>query len=82
MNDSALTSGQRFVVLLLGLAVVVVFAMVAGFVVTYRQMADNPPVATAPSSTAQPSLLPAITLTPSPVPVEPEGGEWSPVQAA
>jgi len=83
VNASAFTPVQRFVILSLGLAVIVVFAMVAGFAVTYRQMAESPVSALTPTlAPLPPTPLPATPLpTPSPSPAPPVE-IWSPVQAA
>ena len=86
MNASGLTSGQRGVVVLMILAVVVVFAMLAGLIVTSLQSWKNlSPVSTpspAPTVWATASLP---TPSPSPAPAPTfvfEEGIWSQVQAA
>jgi len=80
VSISSFTSRQRLVLILMLLMVIVVFAILAGFVVTYKQMLEGSPPN--PSSSAFPTPLPA-TPTPSPVPTaEAVEGVWSPVQAA
>jgi hypothetical protein len=76
------TRRQRLTVLVLVIAVVVVLAMLAGFIVTSIQSWERPSSAT---SQTFPSLLPAPVSTPSPSPTPlptPEEGIWSQVQAA
>lgn len=80
MSASDFTPGQRRIVISLIIAVVVVFAVLAGFVVTSLRSWDSPPpVATQPFV----SRPPTPTLTPSPVPSPTfEAGIRSQVQAA
>lgn len=86
MNAAGLTAGQRRIVIIMVIAVVVVSAMVAGFVVTSLQSLGNLSPAATPSReptsrsamvlpTPSPSLAPAPTLVF-------EEGIWSQVQAA
>ncbi len=88
MNLTGLTSGQRRVVGLMGIAVIVVLAMLAGFVVTSLQEWESPSPVVTPSPlpisvppTAIPTLSPSPTLAPTSASEEDEG-IWSQVQAA
>lgn len=77
MSGSGFTSRQRGIVLLMILAVVVMFAMLAGFVATSVQNLAGPLLATQlPPAPSSPTALP-----PTPLPT-PEEGIWSQVQAA
>jgi hypothetical protein len=88
VNLAGFTSGQRRVIVLMGVAVIVVLAMLAGFVVTSLQGWENASPAATPSllpTPASPTSIP--TLFPSPTPPPPtsmfeEEGIWSQVQAA
>ena len=87
MNISNFTSGQRRVVVLMAIAVIVVLAMLIGFVVTSLQGWESlSPVATPslPSLSAPLTSLPPPSPSPAPVPtsVFNEDGIWSQVQAA
>jgi hypothetical protein len=77
---SGFTSRQRLTVLLMLIAVIVVFAMLAGLIVTSIRSWESPsPVAT------QPFVSPPATSLPTPTPTAsrvPEEGIWSQVQAA
>jgi len=84
------TSGQRRIVILLVIAVVFVFAMLAGFVITSLQGWESPPPTVTPTvsftatatpapPTSSPTLLPSPTITPTAVLEE---GIWPQVQAA
>jgi len=80
VNGADLTSGQRLTVLLMIVAVIVVFAMLAGFVVTSLQgMESTPPPSPSPLASSSPAPLPSPSPAPSPVSEE---GIWSQVQAA
>lgn len=80
MSESGFTSGQRFTVLVMILAVIVVFATLAGFIVTSLQSLDSPSLATpSPAFTASPAPPPTPSSTSAPLPEE---GIWSQVQAA
>jgi hypothetical protein len=79
---SDFTPQQRRIVFLLVIAVVVVFAMLAGFVITsLRSPPPTLPIATLPSLSATSVTMPSPTpsLLPSPTAGE---GIWSQVQAA
>ena len=80
MTSSGFTHRQRLTVLLLVVAVIAVFGVLAGVVVTSIQRLESPlPAATQPFLSALPTPL----LTPSPdSPDLPEEGIWSQVQAA
>ncbi|MBU0705202.1 MAG: hypothetical protein KKC18_15235, partial [Chloroflexi bacterium] len=80
MNGSGITSGQRLTVLVMILAVIVVFATLAGFIVTSLESLENPSPAT-PSPVVPASSTPPITPSPTSAPL-PEEGIWSQVQAA
>lgn len=80
MNGTGLTSGQRLTVLLMTTAVIVVFAMLAGFVVTSIHSLKNQPPATLPPITPS-STATIVSPAPTPFPV-PEEGIGSQVQAA
>ena len=80
MNGSGITSGQRLTVLVMILAVIVVFATLAGFIVTSLESLENPSPAT-PSPVVPTSSTPPITPSPTSAPL-PEEGIWSQVQAA
>ena len=74
-----LTPGQRRIVIFLVLAVIVVFAMLAGIIITSLQNWQNPPPAILlPLTTSFPTPFPSPspTLTPTPE------GLWTQVQAA
>ena len=80
MIASGFTSRQRLTVLLMVIAVIVVFAVLAGFVITSLQSWEDVSPVVTPSFV---SLLPTPSPTPSPVPSPmPEEGIWSQVQAA
>ncbi len=80
MNGPGLTSGQRLTVLLMIVAVIVVFAMLAGFVTTSLQsMESTPSPIPSPLASSSPAPLPSPSPDPSPVPEE---GIGSQVQAA
>jgi len=80
VNVADLTSGQRLTVLAMIVAVIIVFAMLTGFVITSLQSLEHPSPAT--PSPAVPASTAAI-LTPSPTPAPlPNEGIWSQVQAA
>lgn len=82
MTASGFTPRQRSTVLLMVIAVIVVFAMLAGLVITSMQDWESVPPVTPQSFVSRPSTpLPVPTLLPSPSPV-PEEGIWSQVQAA
>jgi hypothetical protein len=80
VTASGFTPRQRLTVLLMVIAVIVVFGMLAGLVVTSVQQWRSPlPAATAPFV----SWLPTPPATPSPTPTRvAEAGIWSQVQAA
>ncbi|MCK4473414.1 MAG: hypothetical protein KAW49_16655 [Anaerolineae bacterium] len=80
MNDSDFTPGQRRTVILMVIAVIGVFALLAGIVVTSFQSWESPlPAATLPFVSWLPTPLP----TPSPIPSPTlEEGLWPQVQAA
>ena len=86
MNASGLTSGQRRIVVLMILAVVVVFAMLAGLIVTSLQSWQSmSPVSTpSPVRTVWATVfLPTPSPSPAPAPTFVfEEGIWSQVQAA
>ena len=65
MNTAGFTSGQRRAIILLAVAVVAVFAMLAGFIVTSLQGVESLPVAVTPSFTPL-SLNPAASPPPGP----------------
>ena len=80
MTASGFTSRQRFTILLMVIAIIVVFAMLTGLVVTSIQRWESPPPVATLSFT---SMVPTPFPTPSPVsPDVPEEGIWSQVQAA
>jgi len=80
VNGSDFTPGQRRIVLLMVIAVIVVFAMLAGVVVTSIQSWENPlPAATLSFASRPPTPLPTPSPAPSP---RSEEGIWSQVQAA
>ena len=83
MKSSSFTPGQRRVLLIMIVAVVVVFAALSGFIITSLQRQGPTPEATAlPPMSILPTIPPA-TLSPSPVPtIEPAEGIQSHVQAA
>jgi hypothetical protein len=80
VTDSGFTRRQRLTVLLMVVAIIVVFAMLTGLIVTSIQGWDSrSPAATLPFV----SVVPAPTALPSPTAVDvPEEGIWSQVQAA
>lgn len=80
MSASDFTPGQRRTVMLMITAVIVVFAMLAGVVVTSFQSWESPPPA-ATLSFAPRSPIPLSTPSPAPSPT-PAEGIWSQVQAA
>jgi hypothetical protein len=88
VNLAAFTSGQRRVIVLMGIAVIVLFAMLAGFVVTSLQGWENAsPAATPPllPTSAPPTSLPTLSPSPTSPPLTSafeEEGIWSQVQAA
>jgi hypothetical protein len=91
VSAAGFTSGQRRTIILLVVAVVAVFAMLAGFIVTSLQGVEDLPVAVTPSSTPVSSNSPASappdsTSPPSPAMAAPTfesaEGIWSQVQAA
>lgn len=87
MNLEDFTSGQRRIIVLLVMAVIVVFAMLAGFVATSLQGWESlSPAATPsfPSTSASPTSLPTPSPSPTPAPTSAleEEGIWSQVQAA
>ena len=80
MTASGFTPRQRLTVLLMVAAVIAVFGMLAGIVVTSIQRLESPlPAATQPFVSAPPT--PFLTPTPD-SPDVPEEGIWSQVQAA
>jgi hypothetical protein len=80
VTRSGFTSRQRLTVLLLVIAVIVVFALLAGVVVTSIQRWQSPlPVPTQPFVSELPTPSPSPSPTPAPVAEE---GIWSQVQAA
>jgi len=80
VSTSDFTSGQRRTVILLVVAVIAVFAMLAGFIVTSLQSWESaPPVMTQPFVSWLPTSLPIPSSTPLPVP---EDNIQSQVQAA
>lgn len=82
MNASDFTPGQRSTVILMVIAVIVVFALLAGVVVTsFRSWESPPPAATLPFASRLATPLPTPSLVPSPTPA-PEEGLRSQVQAA
>ena len=79
MSTPNFTAGQRRTVILMIMAVIVVFALFAGVVVTSLQSWDSPPpLAPRPSPFPPPTPLP----TPSPIPSPTPEGLWFQVQAA
>ena len=79
MSTSDFTPGQRRIVMLMVIAVIVVFAMLAGVVVTSIQSWESlPPAATLSFASSLPTPLP----TPSPVPSPTPEGLWSQVMIA
>lgn len=84
MSGSAFTPGQRRVILLMVMAIIVVFAMLAGLFITYGQLSESPrPAAPTSFPSLPPTPLPTVAPTPSPAPPTPtEESIWSPVQAA
>ena len=82
MTASGFTPRQRSTVLLMAIAVIVVFAMLAGLVITSLQSMESPPLATPQAFVSRPPTpTPRPTQSPSPSPM-PEEGIWSQVQAA
>ncbi len=82
MSTFGFTPGQRRTVILMVVMVVVVFAVLAGFVVTSIQGWESPPPAVTPSVVPPtPTFTPLPTPLPTPSPVV-EEGIWSQVQAA
>ena len=87
MNLDGFTFGQRRVIILMGIAFIIVLAMLAGFVVTSLQGWKSPsPTATwtlLPTS-VPPTALPTLSLSPTPAPtsLSEQEGIWSQVQAA
>jgi len=81
VRSAAFTPGQRRVLVVMILLVVIVFAALAGFIVTSLQRQSPSPVATLPPTSLPPTPTPQ-TPTPSPAPTEVEEGIWSQVQAA
>lgn len=81
MTASEFTPRQHRIVLLLVISVVVVFAMLAGFVITSLRGVNPPPVATPPFISAIPTPVPSPTPSPDVV-ATPGEGIWSQVQAA
>ena len=80
MSPSRFTSGQRRVVITLAITVVLVFAILAGFIVTYLQGLENRPPIETPAVAAP---VPTATHTTSPTaPAELEEGILPQVQAA
>jgi len=80
VNASSFTPRQRLTVLLMLVAVVLVFAMLAGFVVTSLHSLQDQPPATLPP--VVPSSTAIITTPPPTSAPLPEEGIWSQVQAA
>jgi len=80
VNAAGLTPKQRLTVLLMIVAVIIVFAMLAGFVATSLQGIENAPPAT-PLPLALSSPVPLPPPPPTPYPIS-EEGIWSQVQAA
>jgi len=79
VSASDFTPGQRRIVMLMVIAVIVVFAMLAGVVITSIQSWESPPpAATLPFASPSPTSLPTPSLTPSPTPE----GLWSQVLVA
>jgi hypothetical protein len=80
VTASGFTRRQRLTILLMVIAVVVVFSMLAGFIVTSIQSWERPSPAASP---VRSSSLPTPVPTPSPAPSPiSEEGIWSQVQAA
>jgi len=80
VNGSGFTSGQRLTILSMIVAVIAVFAMLTGFMVTSLQNLDGPSPATPPLLTPSP---PAPLPSPSPTPSTMlEEDIWSQIQAA
>ena len=82
MNAPEFTPGQRRTVILMVIAVITVFAMLTGFVVTSLQNWETPLPATPQTfASSPPTPTPPPLPSPSPSPM-PEEGLWSQVQAA
>ncbi len=82
MSAADFTPGQRRTVILMVIAVVVVFAMLAGFVITSLQGWESPAPAATPSfASLPPTPLPMPTVSPASSSTS-EEGIWSQVQAA
>jgi hypothetical protein len=80
VSGSGFTPGQRRTVMLMVIAVIIVFAMLAGFIVTSLQSWESPPPVTTQSFVSWP---PTPLPTPSPTPsMVSEDDIWSQVQAA